>query len=77
MKKAKKAKKNVWKGSRLEKMLPKNHGQWLNLVIKMTERAIDSGGGPYLVDQLWRLQVQLEEWKKENPNESTDQEIAS
>lgn len=74
-KKTKKIKKVKHKGPTMLDRLPKNRGQWLELVIKFTERAIDQGGGPYLVDQLWRLQVELEQWKKENPNESTNQEI--
>lgn len=45
--------------------LPKNHGEWLELCIKFTERAIDSGSD-FLIDQLWRLQVELEEWREEN-----------
>lgn len=74
-KKAKKVRKIKHKGPTLMDRLPKNHGQWLGLCIKFTERAIDKGGNSYLVDQLWRLQIQLDEWKKENPNESTSQEI--
>ena len=51
--------------SDFKKRLPKNHGEWLELCIKLTERAID-GGNNFLIDQLWRLQAELEQWRKEN-----------
>lgn len=38
--------------------LPKNHGEWLELVIKLTDR-----GGKDLAEQGVRLRKELEDWK--------------
>ena len=67
-KKAKKPTEKKLAGPTLADKLPKNHGEWLELLIKNTIRAI----GPvphksekYLIDQKDRLIKQLEEWKRD------------
>ena len=49
----------------LEK-IPTNHGEWLELAIKTTERSIKypDGYDSYLVRQASRLRDQLDEWRK-------------
>ena len=46
--------------------LPKNHGEWLELVIRLTERAIKDGRPDYMVAQKERLMAELEAWKAQN-----------
>jgi len=46
--------------------LPKNHGEWLELVIRLTERAIKDGRPDYMVAQKQRLMAELEAWKSQN-----------
>lgn len=41
--------------------LPKNHGEWLSVVIQLTRRA-----GKGMEGQLARLEKELEEWKAAN-----------
>lgn len=62
----KKTKKTSKKPTLLDR-LPKNKGEFLQLMIKMTERAIvnpESQG--YLVNQSNRLKSELDKWNKEN-----------
>lgn len=56
------------KNNTLADKLPKDHGEWLELVIILTERALSKPGGkqPYLIRQYDRLKVELEEWRKAN-----------
>ena len=47
--------------------LPKNHGKRLELMIRLTERAIYSPvHGEFLVKQAERLKKELKAWKKVN-----------
>ena len=80
VKKTKKARKIKHKGPTLMDRLPKNHGEWLQLLIKFTERAMSIPpleSEKYLVDQANRLKLQLDQWKKENSSESKNQEVTS
>lgn len=66
-KKAKKPTKKRYSGPTLLDRLPNNHGEWLELVIKNTIRAI--GPTPresekYLINQKDRLTKELAEWRK-------------
>jgi hypothetical protein len=59
------------KGSKnrtLDDKLPKNQGEWLELVIFFTERALSRPGGkqPYLLKQLDKLKEELKEWRTKN-----------
>lgn len=66
----KKVKKNKYKGQTLLDRLPENHGEWLLLCIKYTDRAIthpEAESQKFLIDQKERIESQLEEWKKANP----------
>lgn len=57
------------KGPTLMDKLPKNHGEWLMLCIRLTQKARNGeGAGGFLNDQVQRLTVQLEEWKSLNPS---------
>lgn len=60
--KKKVAKRNEPKKLTMLDRLPKDQGERLELMIRMTERHTDKG----MVDQAIRLRAQLEEWKKEN-----------
>lgn len=73
MKKAVRKKKPVpkkkFKGPTMLDKLPKNRGEWLELVIKFTERAINPGHPDQgMVAQAERLKAELVEWRKANPN---------
>jgi hypothetical protein len=58
-----------FKGPTMLDKLPKNRGEWLALVIKFTERAIDPGfPDKGMVAQAERLKAELAEWNKANPN---------
>lgn len=46
--------------------LPKDRGEWLELVIRLTERAIKDGRPDYLIVQKERLMAELEVWKSQN-----------
>jgi len=48
--------------------LPSNHGEWLELAISFTERAISRSvvSESYLLEQASRLKSELEQWRKEN-----------
>jgi len=46
--------------------LPKDRGEWLELVIRLTERAIKDGRPDYMVAQKERLVAELEAWKSQN-----------
>jgi hypothetical protein len=48
--------------------LPNDQGEWLELVIHFTERAIKhpEGGDAFLVAQAARLKAELAEWRKAN-----------
>lgn len=53
--------------------LPRNLGEWLKVVIDLTERAIfdrDLSTDKLLVYQLEKLNKQLEDWKKANIKQS-------
>lgn len=41
--------------------LPRNHGEWLEVVIRLTEKA-----GPQLAGQAIRLREELSIWKEKN-----------
>lgn len=62
VRKKKVAKKAEPKKPTLMDRLPKNDGERLELMIRMTERHTDKG----MVEQAARLRAQLEEWKKQN-----------
>lgn len=48
--------------------LPKNHGEWLELVIRLTKRAIKPNyPDQVMVDQKVRLEAELAAWKAANP----------
>jgi hypothetical protein len=56
-----------FKGPTMVDKLPNNHGEWLTLVIRNTQKTIAGISGPtpqYLVDQEQRLFNELEEWKR-------------
>ncbi len=64
-----KSKKNRVTKRTLIDRLPSNHGEWLELCVKFTDKAIHDP--PYkedqwLIDQSERLEKQLEEWRKNN-----------
>lgn len=71
MKKAVRKKKRVqetkFKGPTMLDKLPKNRGEWLELVIKFTERAI-TDHDKSMQAQADRLKAELAEWRKANPN---------
>jgi hypothetical protein len=46
--------------------LPKNRGEYLEVLIRFTERAITNGMPEYLVAQADRLKAELAEWKASN-----------
>lgn len=49
--------------------LPKNHGEWLELVIKFTKRAIKrypTSEDDYLKKQLKNLEKELNEYRRKN-----------
>jgi hypothetical protein len=83
VRKTKKVRKIKHKGLTMLDKLPKTHGEYLELLIKMTERAMSKPpleSEKYLLDQADRLRVQLEQWKKETSNgqkeiESQNQEV--
>lgn len=57
-------KKTVVKKSFIEK-LPLNKGEWLKLVIEMTEKSIQNKEADlFLVKQKERLEKELKEWTK-------------
>jgi hypothetical protein len=61
-----KTKKVAPKAPTIMDRLPKNRGEWLELVIKMTEKHIIDGRPDYLVSQAERLKAELKVWKEEN-----------
>lgn len=70
---AKKAKKVKYKGPTLLDRLPNNHGEWLLLCIKFTERVIANPpreSDQQMINQAARLKAELEEWKKANKGET-------
>jgi hypothetical protein len=72
-KKHKKSEQNKNAGPTLLDRLPKDHGEWLQRVIKLTNRTISGFRLPpehSLVIQIDRLTKELEEWRK---NESANQ----
>lgn len=67
---AKKKPTKKFKGLTMVDKLPNNQGEWLELVIKNTQKSL--GGRTdaslqYLRDQEERLKAQLAEWKAANP----------
>ena len=67
MKKPKKKAKKTYKGPTLFDRLPSNRGEWLELCIKFTKRAVHNP--PYkedqwLFDQEAKLNKELAEWRK-------------
>lgn len=71
MKKRSKSKKPIKSKAKSQKStfadrLPKNHGEWLELVIKLTDRVIVDGRPDYMVAQKNRLEAELKKWKSEN-----------
>ena len=67
MKKAVRKKKSKPKAKSLMDRLPKNRGEYLELLIKMTEKAI-SPTDKAMQPQADRLKIELAQWKKSNPN---------
>lgn len=66
----KKAKKPVkkFKGPTMLDKLPKNEGERLELMIRMTEKHTnDSTSHQFMRDQAARLRAELAAWKKANP----------
>lgn len=67
-KKAKKVVKKKFNGQTMLDKLPKNEGERLELMIRMTEKhTTDSPSHQFLRDQATRLRAELAAWKKANP----------
>jgi hypothetical protein len=67
MKKSTKKAKKQLEGPTLIDRLPKNHGEWLELCVKFTDRAISNPpreSEKWLVDQSFRLEKQIDAWRK-------------
>lgn len=59
------------KGPAFEDRLPSNRGEWILLVIRLTERVIKSPpseSDEMFINQVCRLKNELQEWKKINKN---------
>lgn len=67
----KKVKKSTKAQNAMDKW-PNNHGEWLLLVLRLTERTIPDlprEDDQIMINQAKRLRVELQEWKNLNPNE--------
>lgn len=63
--------------SKFLESLPSNRGEWLELVIKITKKAMHNPpleSEKYLLDQIDRLNLELKEWRK---NESKNKKTTS
>lgn len=65
MRKKSKKRTSVPKRSTFIDKLPKNHGEWLKVVISLTEKA-----GPQMNDQLNRLKKELIQWNQAHKSKS-------
>lgn len=67
VRKKKSAAKKVKKQPTVMDTLPRNHGEYLELLIKMTERVIRPGiSDMTMTNQAIRLKAELAKWKSEN-----------
>jgi hypothetical protein len=64
VRKKKTTRKPKFKGLTMLDKLPKNRGEWLELVIRMTERVITPSDRS-MQGQADRLKAELAEWKKQ------------
>jgi hypothetical protein len=67
MKKTSKRPKKQRKGQTLIDRLPKDHGEWLELCVKFTDKFISNPpreSEKWLIDQSFRLEKQIDVWRK-------------